>query len=295
MSIRVVPLLRFGVLAASLLMSTPALSALWSLTYPRPITEGDLRAEYPVALLTLALEKTGVKYQLMPSERILLQGKALRRLRENREVNVVWSMTDKQREKDLLPIRIPIAKGLIGWRVFLTTPNQRGKFASITRQDQLQALTPVQGEEWPDTKILQANGFNVFTVPDYEEAFGVLQRGQAQFFPRSVMEVLNELQHENTPNDIVLERRLGVHYPSAMYFFVNRGNPTLARLIQTGLEMAIADGSFDALFESTYQETFDALKLDQRTIFKLKNPSLPEFTPLDNEALWYTPEGQQRD
>ncbi|WP_397541063.1 amino acid ABC transporter substrate-binding protein [Salinimonas profundi] len=280
-----------GLLAWVMLHAGPAQAALWSITYPRPLSENDMRAEYPVALLTLALEKTGVKYSLLPSERILLQGKALRRLKENREVNVVWSMTDVQRERDLLPIRIPIAKGLIGWRVFLTTKNQLAQFSQINSKSGLRAMTPVQGEEWPDTKILQANGFNVFTVPEYEEAMGILQTRQASFFPRSVIEVISELESGTLPADIVLEKRLALYYPTAMYFFVNRGNPTLARLIETGLQRAIEDGSFDALFESTYQETFKRLELDKRQIFMLDNPALPEETPLEDKALWHQPRG----
>ncbi|WP_018984473.1 type 2 periplasmic-binding domain-containing protein [Salinimonas chungwhensis] len=274
-----------------LLMAGQVHAALWSITYPRPISENDMRTEYPVALLTLALEKTGVKYSLLPSERILLQGKALRRLKENREVNVVWSMTDVQREKDLLPIRIPIAKGLIGWRVFLSTKGQVDNFGQITSKSGLRAQTPVQGEEWPDTKILQANGFNVFTVPDYLDAIEILQSQQASFFPRSVIEVISELESGGLPADIVLEKHLALYYPTAMYFFVNRGNPTLARLIRTGLERAIEDGSFDALFDSSYQETFKQLDLDNRKIFILNNPALPDATPLDESALWHKPSG----
>ena len=276
-----------------LLLTGQASAALWSITYPRPLSENDLRSEYPVALLTLALEKTGVKYSLLPSDRILLQGKALRQLKENREVNVVWSMTDAQREKDLLPIRIPIAKGLIGWRVFLTTKDQLKYFKTINSMNELMKMTPVQGEEWPDTKILQANGFNVYTVPEYPQAFSILQSGRARLFPRSVIEVLNELESDDLPADIVLEQKFAMHYPTAMYFFVNKGNPTLARLIETGLERALEDGSFDALFRSTYQETLDKLGLENRRVFELDNPSLPPATPVSNHKYWLKPTQQE--
>ena len=253
-----------------LLLSINAQAALWSITYPRPIDDKDLRTEYPLALLTLALEKTGVKYSLLPSDRIMLQGKALRQLRENREVNVVWSMTDSQREKELLPIRIPLAKGLIGWRVFLINDMSEARFSKEMSKNDLLKLVPISGEEWPDTKILQANGFNVFTVPSYGNAAEVLETHKADFFPRSVMEVLNEL-----------------YYPTALYFFVNKGNTTLARLIETGLKMAIEDGSFDALFMSTYEDALKQLDLSNRNTIVLDNTLLPEQTPLQDASLWY--------
>ncbi|NMH59493.1 amino acid ABC transporter substrate-binding protein [Alteromonas sp. MYP5] len=266
------------------------MSATWSLTYPRPIEEGDLRDEYPLALLTLALEKTGVKYSLLPSERILLQGKALRQLKENREINVMWSMTDLQRERDLLPIRIPIGKGLIGWRVFLIAKNAQPLFDDVTSLQDLITLNPVQGEEWPDTKILQANGFNVVTVKDHKRGFSAVTTNRAHFFPRSVIEILQELKIPSIANELMLEANLAIHYPTAMYFFVNKGNTTLARLIETGLQRAIVDGSFDALFLSSYEETLKRLDLDNRRVFHLENPSLPELTPIEDKKLWYYPE-----
>ncbi len=276
-------------------LSFTVYSATWSLTYPRPIEEGDLRDEYPLALLTLALEKTGVKYTLLPSDRILLQGRALRQLKENREINVMWSMTDTQREKDLLPIRIPIGKGLIGWRVFLIPKSTQSRFDSVSSLQQLISLNPVQGEEWPDTKILQANGFNVVTVKDHKRAFDAVTTNRAHFFPRSVIEVQQELKVPSVANELMVEDGLAIHYPTAMYFFVNRGNTTLARLIETGLQRAIDDGSFDALFLSSYEETLKHLNVENRKVFHLDNPLLPPKTPIDEEELWYFPEQQLKE
>lgn len=265
-------------------------AALWSITYPRPIDDKDIRTEYPLALLSLALEKTGVKYSLLPSDRIMLKGKALRQLKENREINIVWSMTDAQREKDLLPIRIPLAKGLIGWRVFIVNETNKNEFSQIKDRTSLLRKIPVSGEEWPDTKILQANGFNVFTVPAATDAFEVIERGSADFFPRSVIEIQNEMQSDDFSGTLALEDGLAIYYPTAMYFFVNKSNPTLARLIETGLKMALEDGSFDALFMATYQETLESLNLQERNTINLDNTLLPPLTPVDNATLWYAPE-----
>ncbi len=266
-------------------------AATWKLTYPRPLNDDDTRNEYPVALLTLALDKTGVNYKLTPSDRILLQGKALRQLRENREVNVVWSMTDKQREKDLLPVRIPIAKGLIGLRVFAINRRQKANFKQLGAKSDILQFTAIQGEDWPDTKILQANGFNVLTVEEYGEGYAALSQNRGDFFPRSVIEIMTEMDEAGRSPSVLVEPDHALHYPSAMYFFVNRGNPILARLIETGLKKAIADGSFEALFMSHHKDMLDALNIPKRRVFKLENPLLPEQTPVGDDVLWYKPEG----
>lgn len=263
-------------------------AAVWNITYPRALTDNDVRNDYPIALLTLALNKTGVRYQLKPSDRIMLQGKSIRQLRENRSVNVVWSMTDAQRESELLPIRIPINKGLIGWRVFIIHRDKQTAFSAVQSLAALQRYIPVQGEDWPDTKILQSNGFDVESVTQYMDNFSVISRFQADFFPRSVVEINSELAMDNIGSDLVLEEALAIYYPSAMYFFVNRSNPTLAKLIETGLQRAIADGSFNQLFLLHYQPVIEQLDIPNRRVFELENPLLTAETPTEDSRLWFT-------
>lgn len=264
-------------------------AATWVVTYPGPLYDGDERHKYPQALLKLALEKTGVRYEMVASSRIKYQSKALRQLRENIEVNVVWSMTDRQREEDLLPIRIPIAKGLIGWRVLLTHKNKPFYKKDVSNLSDLLVYSPIQGIDWPDTKILQANGFNVLGAQNHAEAASLLSRQQADFYPRSVIEALTELQQEGADPDIRLKEGLALHYKAAMYFFVNKRNVTLARLLEVGLERAIADGSFDKLFYEYHDEMLKQLALDKIMYFELDNPLLPILTPVLESKYWYIP------
>ncbi|GGF72002.1 amino acid ABC transporter substrate-binding protein [Alteromonas lipolytica] len=282
--------LRLLTALSAIALTVPAQAASWSIHYPRPINESDSRHEYPLTLLKLALSKTGVRYTLKPSERILLQGKSIRQLKENREINILWVMTDSQREKELLPIRIPIHKGLIGWRVFLINQDFAHKFTDINEIGDFSSLTVLQGAEWPDTKILQSNGFNVLTVSDFPEAFNRLELKQGDFFPRAVSEVMGELEARSISPDIVLEPSLVLHYPAAMYFFVNRSNPIMARLIETGLRRALEDGSFDNIFVTHHRKALLKVNVGERKVFTLENPLLPKETPLDDKALWFDPQ-----
>jgi hypothetical protein len=79
---------------------------------------GDARGSYPIALLHLALEKSGTDYQLVPSGQAMSQHRTLRQLGSNNGLDVVWTMTSPEREKELRPIRIPIDRGLI-WLAFI--------------------------------------------------------------------------------------------------------------------------------------------------------------------------------
>ncbi|WP_395342325.1 amino acid ABC transporter substrate-binding protein [Ningiella sp. W23] len=264
-------------------------AAVWVITYPQSRVQNDLRYEYPLAMLELALEKTGVRYELKPSSTPMRQGRSVKRLEENLEINVMWSMTDDDREESLLPIRIPIAKGLIGWRFFLAPRGSAFLKAKINEIDGLLEYEPVQGIAWPDTKVLQANGFNVVTARDYLEAKMMVSNRLADFFPRSIIEVLRELESD-PDGKLALRPDLALQYSTAMYFFVNKRNVTLAKLIETGLQRALDDGSFDALFYKHFGDTIKQLKLDEIRYFELANPLLPSLTPIHDESLWYKPQ-----
>jgi hypothetical protein len=205
-----------------LLFSVNAKSASWQITFPRPAESTSTIDEYPIQLLSLALDQTGVNYQLKHSENSLTKGKALDRLQDNREINIVWGMTNSQREKDLLPIRIPIFKGLIGWRLLLIRQDMAGRFKYIQQLEHFIKLSPLQGRDWPDTKVLQYNGFDVITERTSSALMKMLSNAQGDFFPRSIIEVWEELAENDSVNRIQVQPTLGIHYPSAIYFFVNK-------------------------------------------------------------------------
>lgn len=258
-------------------------AAVWKITYPKQPIEDSIHVTYTIELLKLALEKTGVRFEINPTDEITLQGKAFNLLSNNRSINIVWSMTNEQREADFLPIRVPIFKGLIGWRVLLVEPNMLPKL----ERSNLREHSVVQGMDWPDTKILQANGFNVVNATNYDEAFMIMHRSQAGMFPRSVIEVIAEMADDNLRRDLMIEPNYVLQYPAAMYFFVNKRDKILARLLEQGFAKAMADGTFDALFNATYLPVLKELKVSQRTLVKLTNPLLPLETPLFEEHLWY--------
>jgi len=272
-----------------LLFSVNAKSASWQITFPSSLETASTIDEYPIKLLALALDQTGVSYQLIPSDNFLSKGKAIDRLQDNREINIVWGMTNVQREKDLLPIRIPIFKGLIGWRLFLIRQDMAERFTYIQQFEHLVKLSPLQGREWPDTKILQSNGFDVITERNQTSLMKMLGRAQGDFFPRSIIEVWEELARSKVANEIQIQIQpsLGIRYPAAIYFFVNKKSVPLANLIETGLEKAIENGTYEALFVESYKTYIEKAQIENRTFYPLENAFLPEETPLDRKELWF--------
>lgn len=282
-------MLKIKVLCLCLLSSygPVAVAAVWKITYPRPITEFDQKSQYPVKLLSLALDQTGVKYRLVPTEKSMEHHRSIVQLTENREVNVVWSVTNIEREQNMLPIRIPIFKGLIGWRMFMIKKENAEAFKQIKNLQELTQFKPIQVLTWADTKILQSNGFDVITPRSYEDVFSMLNQQQGDFLPRSLVEVWAEMSTDMVAEDIIVEPTLGVRYPAAMYFFVNVNDKILARLLTDGLEKAIASGEFDTLFNLEFNDELKQANLKDRFFYELDNPLLPPKTPLERKELWY--------
>lgn len=278
-----------------LLFCTSALSygATWQVFYAQPEDPGDRRTTYPLKVLELALKHTGVNYDLIPSDKILGQGSSIQKLKANREVSLIWSMTDAEREQELLPVRIPIYKGLIGWRLLLVKKSNRHSFRHFSSIEELRQYNLAQGYDWPDTKILQSNGFEVATSSDYFEMFDMVRLERATFFPRSLVEIWAEAEHPVKGENLAVESGLAVRYPTATYFFFNKKNLVLQKLVETGFRRAIAAGDFDKLFYAEHADFIDKARINERVVFELDNPILPPATPVDDPKLWYSVESMQ--
>lgn len=262
--------------------TTPVAPQLIVFGYPHQIV--DPLTLYPIRLLRAALEKSGKAFDLQASPVPMVQDRSLREIAAGHHVDVFWSMTSVEREQYLLPVRIPIDKGLFGWRVFLTTAENQHLTESVLTIGQLKKLVMLQGHDWPDTKILQSNKLKVITSNQYRSMFNMIATGRAELFPRSILEVWKEIKLEK--HNLRVDPRLSIYYPTALYFFVSKSQPELAKRIEDGLNQMIASGEFEQLFLQEYgAELAEAVATKRRVIY-LENPFLPKETPLARKELW---------
>lgn len=277
-----------GFLLCGFAIISTATAATWQVTYADWERPNSVFDKYPVELLDLALSQTGVKYNLKPSNKKLSQSQATKQLMMGGGLNVVWASTDKYRDRELLPIRIPIFKGLIGWRTFLLSADDMADIDNVTSIEGLRNYTAVQGSKWVDTKILLANGFDVKTSEQYDELFLMTKQSPKVFFPRSVVEVDIEANSTQS-NGLVANKNIGIFYPLAFYFYVHKKDKLLAKVIEDGLEKAIEKGLFEQLFLRYHQTYLDEMRVSERQFLQLTNPLLPAETPLERRELWYQP------
>jgi hypothetical protein len=256
-------------------------------SWPKALA-ADTRGHYPIALLHLALEKSGQPYQAVPSETELSQFRTLRQLEIGADIDVVWTMSSPEREQQLLPIRIPIDRGLIGWRLLLIRQQDQQQFLQLDDANQLKQLKTIQGLDWPDYHILKSNGFTVSSSASYQGMFNMLHAKRIDYFPRSVTELPAEIA-AHSGLDFIAAPKWVLYYPAVLYFFVNKHNTELAQAIELGLRKAIADGSMQHLFLQHFGEAIKGSNLSARTVLKLHNPLLTPQTPLQDSSLWFDP------
>lgn len=250
----------------------------------------DPQKHYFSSLLQLATTKSVNKYgpaKLLTVDLPMREQRQFKSL-DDHILDVIWAMTSIQFEKDALPIRIPLLKGLLGYRVLVIRKNDQQKYFAITQLEQLQKLTAVQGLGWTDVGILKANGLSVEETSWYDSIYKSLNAGHFDYFPRSILEVQAEVSNYAFDN-ITIDQTQLLYYPTAIYFFVSKTNSQLAERIHYGLTKAIADGSFEKLFHQFPQHVaaLEELNKQTRIVHKLLNPVLPAETPLNDTRLWY--------
>jgi Bacterial extracellular solute-binding proteins, family 3 len=181
---------------------------------------------------------------------------------------------------------------LLGYRILIINKKNQHKFSQVKTLDDLKQFTFGQGKTWTDTKILQANGLKVVTINKYPGLFYMVDGERFDAFPRGVNEPFGELAQRPDMTDLTVENSILLVYRMPFYIFVSRDNPKLGNDIETGLNRAVADGSFDKIFygEPNIKDVLDKANMKNRRIFNLNNPFLTKETPLERTELWFDPQ-----
>ncbi|PSW13937.1 pilus assembly protein PilM [Photobacterium sanctipauli] len=236
-------------------------------------------------LLRSALDASGKDYTVSKLDNSGLGERAVRAL-EAGQSDVIWTMTSPEMEERLIPIRIPLFKGLLGNRLPIIKKADQGKFASLD-ENQFRQLKVGQVESWPDAKILANDGLPVVTSIEYALLYGMLNAQRFDYFTLGAAEIEGEFNRLG-PDGQMIDNNILIQYHSPAYFFVSPTKPELAADITAGLEKLVANGQFDEMFYnlSIFKDLHQRLKLDKRTVFYINNNSLTAETPCQRPELW---------
>lgn len=240
---------------------------------------------YEKRLLEMALKLSYADAHVSYYPVYLPRGREFTLIEKSQGIDVTWGSATEARESRFLAIRIPIYKGLIGWRLALVNKNRINAFSSVNDLDKFRQYTAGQNLVWTDTKILNANNIITHSGSNKRVLAEMLVLQRFDYFPRSVVEIEHDL-NEFGQLDLAIEPNILLVYPTAYYFYVSKDNAELANAIESGLKKLYDSGQFDQHFYAHFSDLLFRLNLNERTQIKLKNPLLPVTAPIHEEKLW---------
>ncbi len=260
--------------------------------YPPPESGADRRMDYYWVLMRAALQVTEAQwgpFVLEPSSVVMNADRSQILLSNAETITTLVRVTSREREAAMRAVRIPLDKGLTGYRLFLIRQQTQGALAQVRSLDDLRRFSIGQGSNWVDTKVLRGAGFTVETAPTYESLFFMLEAGRFDLFSRGINEIAREWEdrHASLPQ-LAVERHLMLYYPLPRYFFFapTPEGERLANRVQQGLERLMRNGQFERLYREFKRQILVDLPVAGRRLFRLENPELPPQTPLHRPELW---------
>lgn len=199
-------------------------------------------------------------------------------------------------EGKLIPVRIPIDRGLLGYRIMLIRASDQVKFDKVRSLADLREIRFGLLASWVDVPILRQSGLQVVAGDSYEGLFRMLAAGRFDAFDRSANQILQEFDDRKAAlPGIAVERHLLLRYPMPDYFWFPNTDDGRRRAerVSAGLAAMVADGSLEAMFQEEFAPLIARLDLEHRRVIDLPNPLIGASEPLNDTRLWYSPTTRQ--
>ena len=247
--------------------------------------------KYKFTIALTALKKTVPTYGTYKIEKISIETMSTQRAREilrmGTSINAYTALTTSEWEEDTIPIRIPIRRGLLNYRLLLVHKNNLNMFSQVNTAAELMKIKVGSQLGWATTGILEAEGFNVVRGKKLDGMFYMLDGNRFDYLPRGINEAFYDLEKYKNKLDITVEPRLTLNIPAPTYIFIAPNEKRLAKRINDGLEIMVKDGTLKRLFYKAYSEYIEQANLKNRKVLMIKNSSLSPKTPWDRPELWY--------
>ena len=220
---------------------------------------------YVIELLKHTLSYQKEIHTLDFVENIPTQSRAIRLLGYKNGIDVFWSVTSDEREKQALAVRVPIVKGVLGYRLGIIKKSRLDYFSKLKTDGELRGLRYGLRADWPDTVIFKDNDFNVLEYSQENSGYELLEASRIDVLPIDAL-YANDITNMT---DLAIDPAHVFYYPSAVYFFVKKDNQALYQKLKTGLFVIFfsVDGygeSHDKIRgENSFKklcETYDKLK-----------------------------------
>jgi len=252
----------------------------------------DQRGDYKFSLLKAIFEHSRPQYgeyqivSVPPTPR----ARAYVEMQTGEYLNLHFAPADSAWEETHIPIRIPVRKGLLNYRLLLINKSKLDAFQKVENAGELKQFTVGLRTGWTTVKVMESLGFPVIETSTYDGVFTMLDHDRFDFVPQGVNEIFGALEaRQSELSNLVIEPRLAIKMPMPVYIYVSRQNPRLAERVLAGFGTILENGVFDKLFSRFFAESVRKANLSQRHIIDLGNPLLSPETPLNTARFWLDP------
>ena len=245
-------------------------------------------SQFAYAVLKLALEKSGEKFVLHKSEYEMSDARVSKQLEKNL-FDIAWLGSSPELEKVHTYVPIPITRGMLGKRIFIINKKKQNQFSILKSIEDLKKYMAGLGIGWPITTILQHNKIPVTTVNRFEALFQMVSVGRLDYIPLGA----NESQFfvskfKDKYENLAVEKAILLNVLFYDFFFyINKKNIALKKIILNGFKKAYEDGSYMKLFNSHPEHSdIKQLALSSRTTFDIDNPFASEAVKAIDGKYW---------
>ncbi|WP_435328208.1 hypothetical protein [Vibrio hannami] len=288
-------LTRFGVLIFCLICSlqSQSVKAVDIIRFESGQYDSDQRLRYKKEVLTLAMERTKDTYgpyEIRTNAPRMNSLRAIQELETGELINVFIALTNEDWEKRTIPIRIPVRRGILNYRLLLIHKDSLPYFTNIETVDELKALNVGLRRSWMTWRVLNHLGFTIVSSSHYDSLISMLQHQRFHYIPRGINEIYDELnRHKTTRSNLMVAPNIALYIPAPAYIFVSHNEPRLAKRLSLGMTELVEDGSLEQLFNEYYGDLIKRANLQQRVIIDVGNHLLPDTVPLNESKLWWNP------
>jgi ABC-type amino acid transport substrate-binding protein len=187
-----------------------------------------------------------------------------------------WRPATAKNLEPALRVDIDICKGLIGYRQLIISSENQQNFLKVDNLAKLKDYTAGVGRGWVDADIFLDNGFKVNSAANFETLLPMLVASRFDFISLSVIEAEEAVKNSGFSESILVADKPLLYMPLPFVFYVSIHEPLLAKRINDGLNMSMADGSFDLLFNSHFSSYIQFIHEHKNEFLILENRKLPE-------------------
>ena len=256
---------------------------------PLGVIDGYMTDTISWKILELALEKSGRKFYLAPSRTIRLMRREDDQIRElGDEGNLIWAGSIFAPDTELLPVEIPILRGLGSYRYIWVPTADISKFSHIRTADDLKQFSILTGQNWGANYILENEGFDI-RVGAAENLPRMLMAGRGDVLLWPIIGTFRMFEKYGVKDlDMMAVPNVVVRLPQVIYFWLApEGSQDLHDALVSGLRAALADGSLDETIRSFPRigEAYSNLETNDFVVIDIENPDLSAKARRELESI----------